>query len=179
MNIKGNRYLLLGKTKKKEPYELRNSWAKMLLNRTNSYIFARCAVNNIVLILLKYFQTYITCIYISVSDVESSFRTPYACLVFQQKDIQNPIKHPRWSIFSEPTLSCYLFAQKHSILDAWRGSEYACVQIASNNIFCRHDKRMMGYFEFLYGSGIICLPLNISEKLHWQHLFENHRLYLS
>ena len=30
----------------------------------------------------------------------------------------------------------------------------------------------MGYFEFLYGSGIICLPLNIPEKLHWQHLFQ-------
>ena len=28
--------LLLGKTKKKEPNELQNSWAKMLLNRTNS-----------------------------------------------------------------------------------------------------------------------------------------------
>ena len=42
----------------------------------------------------------------------------------------------------------------------------------------------MGYFEFLYGSGIICLPLNILEKLHWQHLFEKpeeaetYRLYL-
>ena len=30
----------------------------------------------------------------------------------------------------------------------------------------------MEYFEFLYGSKIICLPLNISEKLCWQHLFE-------
>ena len=30
----------------------------------------------------------------------------------------------------------------------------------------------MGYFEFLHGSRMICLPLNISEKLHWQHLFE-------
>ena len=30
----------------------------------------------------------------------------------------------------------------------------------------------MAYFEFLYGSGIICLPLNILEKLHLQHLFE-------
>ena len=72
-----------------------------------------------------------------------------------------------------------------SILDAWRGSEYACVQISSNNILCYHNKRLMGYFEFLYGSGIICLPLNIPEKLHWQHIFEKpeeaetHRLYLS
>ena len=43
----------------------------------------------------------------------------------------------------------------------------------------------MEYFEFLYGSEITCLPLNIPEKLHWQHLFERpeeaetHHLYLS
>ena len=30
----------------------------------------------------------------------------------------------------------------------------------------------MLYFEFLHGSTIICLPLNISEKFHQQHLFE-------
>ena len=30
----------------------------------------------------------------------------------------------------------------------------------------------MGYFEFLHASIITCLPLNISEKLHWQYLFE-------
>ena len=50
------------------------------------------------------------------------------------------------------------------------GSEYSCVQNASNNVLC-HNKRLMGYLEFLYGSGIICLLLNIPEKLHWQHLF--------
>ena len=70
--------------------------------------------------------------------------------------------------------------EKHSILDAWRDSEYACVHIASNNVLCHHNKRL-----FLYGSGIIFLPLNIPEKLHWQNLFkkpeeaETHRLYLS
>ena len=43
----------------------------------------------------------------------------------------------------------------------------------------------MGYFEFLYDSGIICLPLIIPKKLHWQHLFEKpeeaetHHFYLS
>ena len=36
--------------------------------------------------------------------------------------------------------------------------------------FANYNKRLMGYFEFLYESRIICLPLNISEKLHWQHL---------
>ena len=30
----------------------------------------------------------------------------------------------------------------------------------------------MGYFEFLYGSGIIFLHLNIPQKLHCQHLFK-------
>ena len=30
----------------------------------------------------------------------------------------------------------------------------------------------MGYFELLNGSRIICLPLNISEKLLWEHVFE-------
>ena len=30
----------------------------------------------------------------------------------------------------------------------------------------------MGYFEFLNSSRKICLPLNISEKLHWQNVFE-------
>ena len=74
--------------------------------------------------------------------------------------------------------------QKHSILDAWMGSEYACVQNASNNVLCHHNKRLMGYFEFLCGSGIICFPLNIPEKVHWRHLSEkpeeaeSHRLHL-
>ena len=30
----------------------------------------------------------------------------------------------------------------------------------------------MGYSEFLHSSRIICLPLNITEKLPWQHFFE-------
>ena len=34
-----------------------------------------------------------------------------------------------------------------------------------------HNKHLMGYFEFLHGSRIICLPLNISVKLHWQYVF--------
>ena len=43
---------------------------------------------------------------------------------------------------------------------------------------------LMGYFGFLHGLRIIGLPLNISEKLHWQYVFENlektetHRLHL-
>ena len=65
-----------------------------------------------------------------------------------------------------------MITQKHSILDAWKGSEYACVQIAPGNVLCHHNKYLMGYFEFLHGSRIICLPLNISIKLHWQYVFE-------
>ena len=46
LNIEDNKQisLLLGKTKKKESHVLQNSFKKMLLNRPNSYIFARCAV---------------------------------------------------------------------------------------------------------------------------------------
>ena len=52
------------------------------------------------------------------------------------------------------------------------------------NILGHHNKHLMGYFKFLYYSIIICLPLNISGKSHWQHFFENleeaetHRLHL-
>ena len=52
-----------------------------------------------------------------------------------------------------------------------------------NNVLC-HFKHMMWYFEFLDGSRIICFPLNIPKKFHWQHLFEKpeeaetHHLYL-
>ena len=47
--------------------------------------------------------------------------------------------------------------QKHSILDGWRGSEYVYAQIAPGNVLCHHNKHLMGYFEFLHGSRIICL----------------------
>ena len=136
---------------------------------------------------LKYFKTYVTYIYILLSCVVSSFWTAYTYLVFQQKRIQNPFKHLRWSVFASTANYFKLLAvrAKHYILDAWRGSEYACVQIESNNVLCHHNKRLMGYFEFLYGLAIICLPLIIPEKLRWQHLFQNpvkaetHPLYFS
>ena len=111
---------------------------------------------------MKYFKTYITDIYILLSGIESYFWTRYTCNVFQQKHIQNPFSHPRWSVF----------AQKQSIVVAWRGSEYSCIQVASNNVLCHRNKYLIGYFEFLYDSGIICLPLNIPEKLHWQQFFQ-------
>ena len=40
------------------------------------------------------------------------------------------------------------------------------------NVLYHHSKHLMGYFEFLNGSRMICLPFSISEKLHWQHVFE-------
>ena len=43
-------------------------------------------------------------------------------------------------------------------------SEYAWVQIVPNNVLCHHNIHLMGYFEFLYGSRVICLPLNIPEN---------------
>ena len=44
--------------------------------------------------------------------------------------------------------------------------------LLSGKILSYHNKHLMGYFELLHGSMIICFPLNIPEKLHWQHLFE-------
>ena len=70
------------------------------------------------------------------------------------------------------TLRCWLFTEKYSILDAWRCSEYACLQIAPAIVLCNQNKYLMRYFEFLHGSRIICLPLNISETLHWHYVFE-------
>ena len=39
-------------------------------------------------------------------------------------------------------------------------------------MFCVIITHLVVHFEFLYDSEIICLPLNIIEKLYWQHLFE-------
>ena len=69
-------------------------------------------------------------------------------------------------------LRYWLFIQKHSILDAWKRSEYACVRIAPGNVLFHHNKYMVAYFEFLHDYKIICFPFNIqknSEKLHWQY----------
>ena len=33
------------------------------------------------------------------------------------------------------------------MLDGWRGSEYACVQMASGNVLGHRNKQLMGYFE--------------------------------
>ena len=46
----------------------------------------------------------------------------------------------------------------------------ACIQITPGNVLCHHSKHLMGYFEFLHGSRIICLCMSISEKLHWQYV---------
>ena len=40
------------------------------------------------------------------------------------------------------------------------------------NVLCRYNRHLMTHFEFLHDSEIICLPLNIIEKVYWQHLFE-------
>ena len=43
-------------------------------------------------------------------------------------------------------------------------------QIAPVNVLYHHNGNLMAHFEFLHSSRM--LPLNISEKLHYQHLFE-------
>ena len=47
-------------------------------------------------------------------------------------------------------------------------TRYACLifQMALDNVFYHLNRNLMGHFEFLDGSRMICLPLNISEKLH-------------
>ena len=84
--------------------------------------------------------------------------------------MQNPFKHLRWCAFVYPVNDFKLLTvyAKHSLLDVWRGSECACVQIAPGNVLCNNSKHLMGYFEFINSASIICLPLNISENLHWQ-----------
>ena len=39
------------------------------------------------------------------------------------------------------------------------------VQSAPGNVLCYRNKRLIGYFEFMHGSRIICLPLNIPDKI--------------
>ena len=43
------------------------------------------------------------------------------------------------------TLSRHLVTQKHSVLDVWRDSEYACVQTRPSNVLCHHNEHLMGY----------------------------------
>ena len=44
---------------------------------------------------------------------------------------------------------------------------YTCLifQMAPGIISCHHNRHLMRHFEFLHGSRMICLPLNISEKM--------------
>ena len=45
-------------------------------------------------------------------------------------------------------------------------------QMAHGKVAYHYNRHLMRHFEFLHGSRMIWLPLNFSEKLHWQHLFE-------
>ena len=49
---------------------------------------------------------------------------------------------------------------------------YLVFRMAPMVMFCVIITHLVVHFEFLYDSEIICLPLNIIEKLYWQHLFE-------
>ena len=123
-------------------------------------------------------------IYVLVNRVESSFCTSCTCLVFQQRCIQNPFNHLRWSIFAFPINKFNLltvYAKTHSLrcLKGFRISD----QIAPGNVLCHHSKHLMGYFKFQHDSNIICIPLNSSEKLatiSFEKLeeAETHYLYL-
>ena len=47
--------------------------------------------------------------------------------------------------------------------------------MAPGNVLCHHNRHLLGNFEFLHGLRMTCVPLNVSEKLHWQHLLEKLR----
>ena len=89
----------LTKTKKKEPAELSKQLNKNVVQHNYFINFRtlRCTVKR-QLISLKYFKIH-TQIYISRTGAESCFCTPYTCLVLEQRHIQNPFKHLRWSFF--------------------------------------------------------------------------------
>ena len=52
--------------------------------------------------IIKIFQNIYHYIYILLSSVKNSSWTPYTCLVFQQKHIQNLFEHLRWNVFASP-----------------------------------------------------------------------------
>ena len=136
---------------------------------------------------MKYFKTdlvHLFTLYWAASRVLFAHLTP---VLFFSRGIFKTPSISKMECFACPVndfnqLTVYT---KHSILDAWKGSEYACSGIAPNNVLCHHNRHLMGYFEFLHCSRIICLPLNIPEKFHWQYLFEKleeaeiHHLYFN
>ena len=68
-------------------------------------------------------------------------------------------------IFAHLHLPCFSAEAYSEPLQTSKVFEYACVHIPPGNGLRHHNKYLMGYFEFLHGSRIICLPLNILEKL--------------
>ena len=76
--------------------------------------------------------------------------------------------------------TCYLAASRIFLYTL----HLLCFQIPPD-VWCYYNKHLMRYFELLHSSRIICLPLSVSEKLHWQHLFkkigeaDTHHLHVS
>ena len=70
------------------------------------------------------------------------------------------------------TYSDLLYILRIGIGSSFRAS-YTChvFQMASRSVLCHYNRHLMGHFEFIY----CCLPLSISEKSHWQHVFEKLR----
>ena len=138
----------------------------MLISRTNSYIFAHCAVKR-QLISLKYFKTCHVHLHYTQQGREfflDTLHLPY----FSAEAYSEPLQTSKMECFVCPVnnFKTLTVCAKTLHLKCLKSSEYACVQISSNNVFCHHKKRLKGYFEFLYGSRIICSPLNVPEKLH-------------
>ena len=98
---------------------------------------------------MKYFKTYITYIFILLSDVKSYFWTPYNCLTFQQKHIQNPLKHLRWRVIACQVNDFKLLTvcAKALHLRCFNGFGICVRSNASNNVLCHHKKRLMEVFR--------------------------------
>ena len=140
----------------------------MLLNRIN-FQTSRCAVKRQP-VSFEYSKTHIKQIYISCSSVESYFCTFYTCLVLQQRHIQNLIKYLRWSFFAYPVNNFKVLTVCAKTLHL-RCLKWFSVRLCSNctsNVLRHHNKQLIRYLHFLHGLRIMCLLLNISEKLHWQ-----------
>ena len=46
-------------------------------------------------------------------------------------------------------------------------------QMAPGNVLYHHNRNLVGHFDYLHGSRMICFPSSTSEKLHYQRFFEN------
>ena len=88
-------------------------------------------------------------------------------LFLSRNIFRTAFKHLRWSVFACPVnnFKQLTVCAKTLHLRCLKRFEYACIQIACSKVLRHHNKGMMEYFEFLFGPGIICLPLDIPKRI--------------